>query len=235
MRFITALLLALLPLTSAAELAEFSAKYSFERGRISVGETRMQLQRSNDNIWRYTSSAQATGVVAVFIKDILSEESLFRHEDGKFWPISYEYRHEGSKKNRDESIAYNWNDGVAHVEYRGHESDIDLEAGAMDRFLLQLAAMLDADGESFDKVYHVIDNGKVKPFRLQATGTETVTTPAGAFDTLRVERVDGDEDKKLRMWVAPAIGNLPVKIEQEKRNEETLRLVLEKYEIAGGE
>lgn len=226
-----AFLLALLPALAAADLTEFSASYSFERGRISVGETRMKLERSKDDIWRYTSSAQATGMVSLFVKDVLSEESLFRYDGGQFWPISYAYRHEGSKKNRDESIAYNWNDGVAHVVYRGHESDIQLEPGAIDRFLLQLAAMIKADSEDFDKVYKVIDNGKVKPFHLRATGRETVITSAGEFETVRVERVDGDEDKRLRMWIAPAIGNLPVKIEQEKRNEETLRLVLESYRI----
>src|SRR5690606_20848558 len=186
-----AFLLALLPALAAADLTEFSASYSFERGRISVGETRMKLERSKDDIWRYTSSAKATGMLSLFVKDVLSEESLFRYDNGSFWPISYAYRHEGSKKNRNESIAYNWNDGVAHVEYRGHESDITLEPGAMDRFLLQLATMLDVENGDFDKVYHVIDNGKVKPFRLRASGTESITTAAGEFETVRVERVDG--------------------------------------------
>lgn len=226
-----ACLLALLPLSVPAMPPQYTADYVFERGRITVGETRMQLERSKDDIFRYTSTASATGFVGLFVRDTLREESIFHFDGTTFWPISYTYRHEGSKKNRNEKIAYDWTDRKASIDYRGHKSELELVNGTLDRFLLQLAVMSDTRDKSIDKSYKVIDNGGIKKYRLKGDKSETITTPAGEFETVRVERIDKDNDKRLRFWLAPALNNLPVRIEQEKRNEETLRLSLKAYQF----
>lgn len=223
------LLLLLLPFPALAALPEFSAEYDFERGRMKIGETRLQLEHSQDHIYRYTSRAKATGFVSLFVKDVIKEESIFRFENGDFWPVSYEYRQENSSKNRNEDIAYDWTDGIAQVDYRGHKSSPKLKPGTLDKFLLQLAIMTEAKTGGVDRVYRVLDNGRVKEYRLQSSGLESVATPAGRFDALRVTRVDDDPDKHLRMWLAPSLDYLPVKIEQEKNNEETLRLTLKRF------
>lgn len=226
-------LLLLLPLQAmATDLPEFRAVYDFERGRVTIGETRIALERSQDDIWRYTSESEAVGFISVFVDDVIREESIFRFEDGEFWPVSYEYKQENSSKNRDESIAFDWTDLIAQVNYRGHESQPALQPGMLDRFLLQLAITAHSQDGALDRTYRVIDNGRVLDFQLKSVGTESVKTPAGTFETLRVERVDRNSDKKLRLWLAPDLDYLPVRIEQERRNEETLRLVLKRFQRA---
>lgn len=222
----TLILLLLLPFHAAAGLPEFHAVYDFERGRMTIGETRIALERSQDDIWRYTSESKATGFISIFVDDVIREESIFRFEDGEFWPVSYDYRQLNSSKNRDESITYDWTERTATVNYRGHESRPELEPGTLDRFLLQLAITVHAQDGKLDRTYRVLDNGRVKLYELEGEELESLTTPAGTFETLRVERIDEDPDKKLRLWLAPKLDYLPVRVEQEKRNEETLRLVL---------
>lgn len=229
-----AALLLLLPAPVLA-LPEFNAVYEFERGRMTIGETRMTLERTQDNIYRYTSHAEAVGFIAVFVDDVIEEESIFHFENGRFRPVSYDYRHSGSSKNRDESITYDWNDGVAQVDYRGHESALELEPGTLDRFLMQLAISIDAADQGMPATYRIIDNGRIKEYRIKGVKEERLRTPAGEFDALRVERVDNDRDKSLVMWLAPALDYLPVLIEQEKRNEEPLRLKLKKIELPAAE
>lgn len=221
-------LLMLLPIAGWAADAprEFNALYDFERGRLSIGETRIGLERSQDDIYRYWSESKATGFASIFIDDVIKEESLFRFEDGRLWPVSYEYRQLNSGKNRAEDIVYDWTDGIATVNYRGHESVVELESGTMDRFLMQLAISLHSRDGTLERTYRIIDNSRIKTYQLRSTETETLTTPAGTFETLRVERIDDNKDKKLRLWLAPELDYLPVKIEQEKLNEEPLRLVL---------
>ena len=228
MRWMSALLL-LLPLPATA-LPEFDALYDFERGRMTIGETRIRLERTQDDIYRYTSHSEATGFIKLFVDDVIEEESVFHFENGKFRAVTYDYRHSGSSKNRDESIAYNWKDNVAQVNYRGHESSIELEPGALDRFLLQLAISVDASRDALPRVYRIIDNGRIKEYELKITREERVRTPAGEFDTVRVERVDNTRDKSLKLWLAPELGYLPVRVEQEKRNEEPLRLILKRID-----
>lgn len=227
-------LLALLTLSftpavaSTPALPEFTALYDFERGRVTIGETRISLERNQEDIYRYWSESKATGFVSLFVNDIIRQESLFRFEDGKFWPVSYEYQQLNSSKNRDESIVYDWTDGVAKVNYRGHESEARLDPGTMDHFLMQFAITVHSRDGELDRVFHVLDNAEIKSYHLKKMATETIATPAGNFDVLRVERIDDTRDKRLRLWLAPELGYLPVKIEHEKLNEETLRLVLKK-------
>lgn len=223
-RILTFLLV--LPLSAAGALPEFSANYDFERGRMKVGETRIELERSQDNIYRYSSESAATGFVSIFVDDIIKEESIFRFENDEFWPVSYEFRQLNSSKNRNEDITYDWTDNVASINYRGHESEQELQRGMLDRFLLQLAITMHSQEGTIDHVYEVLDNNRIKHFHLQGKQQETVETPAGSFKTLRVERIDRDPDKTLRLWLAPELDYLPVVIEHEKRNEEPLRLTL---------
>lgn len=230
MRCILTLLL-LLPLSSFAALPEvalpeYTADYDFERGRMKIGETAIRLERSQDNIYRYSSESEATGFVSIFVDDIIREESIFRFENGEFWPVSYEYRQLNSSKNRNEDIAYDWTDRTARINYRGHKSEQELVPGMLDRFLLQLAITVHGQDGEIDRVYEVLDNNRLKQFHLQGNRQESVTTPAGTFETLRVERIDNDPDKRMRLWLAPELDYLPVKIEHEKRNEEPLRLTL---------
>ncbi|HEX6929509.1 MAG TPA: DUF3108 domain-containing protein, partial [Gammaproteobacteria bacterium] len=128
------LLVLLLPSQAFAALPEFDALYDFERGRMTIGETRIRLERSQDDIYRYTSESKATGIISVFVDDVIHEESLFHHDGRSFWPISYEYRQLNSDKNRAEDIAYDWTDRTANVNYRGHESRPELTPGTLDRF-----------------------------------------------------------------------------------------------------
>lgn len=231
MRWILTLLL-LLPLSAFAAapegaLPEFLAKYDFERGRMKIGETEILLERSQDNIYRYASESEATGFVSLFVDDIIREESIFRFEDGEFWPVTYEYRQLNSSKNRNEDIAYDWTDKTARVNYRGHTSAQELMPGMLDRFLLQLAISVHGRNGKIDRLYTVLDNNRIRQFHLLGERSETIDTPLGKFEALRVERVDRDPDKTLRMWLAPELDYLPVRIEQEKRNEEPLRLTLQ--------
>lgn len=230
---VLAVLSPMISLSASAQAAvpEFSAAYVFERGRVTVGETRAQLEQTKDGIYRYTSVSEARGLISLFVDDVIREESIYQDDGKQITPISYTYRHEGSKKNRNEKIAYDWTDGVATIDYRGHESSVELKPGTIDLFLLRVALMNDIEDDKIDKSYRVIDNGRVKSFHLRGDELESVSTPAGNFETVRVERIDENEDKRLRLWLARELNYLPVRVEQEKHNEETLRLSLKSYEF----
>lgn len=209
------------------EIAEFKATYRLKRGGFEVAEAVMEVRRMQEDIYRYTSHSEALGLLSVFVSDEIDEVSVFRATSEGVRPLSYTYRHKGSSKNRDEDITYDWTAGIAETNYRGEEGKVELEAGAVDRFLLPVVIGMETDLASFDEKVPIIDNGKVRYWHLAATGEEILKTPAGSFETIRIERVDKDIDKELRFWLAPKLNYLPVRIEQIKRNEEPLRLTIQ--------
>ncbi len=52
-------------------------------------------------------------------------------------------------------------------------------------------------------------------------------TPAGSFETVRVERVN-DRKKSTVFWLAPARGYMAVRVQQTKDGDEQLKMVLAK-------
>jgi len=49
-------------------------------------------------------------------------------------------------------------------------------------------------------------------YRIEARGIEMIDTPAGRFQTLKLERPANDSDDRLELWLAPSLCSLPVRI-----------------------
>lgn len=216
-------------------LTEFEAVYEVHRGNFEIAEVRMSLKLTQKGIYRFTSRSEAVGMLAWFMSDVITEESIFRMDGHHFRPVSYEYRHKGSSKNRDESIIYDWTNGVAELDYRGNTSTVELEEGTIDRFLLQLstAAALDKGADRY--AVRVLDNGRVTQFTLQAADEEKIRTPAGSYTTLPVSKSDKDDDKRITFWFAPTLNYVPVRIERVKKNEEPMRMELKRIAFPAGQ
>ena len=56
------------------------------------------------------------------------------------------------------------------------------------------------------------DGRRVTRYRFTVSGRETVATPAGAFDTIRVSRVREKDDNATEVWLAAARAMIPVRI-----------------------
>lgn len=222
-----------------AVLVEFDAVYEVHRGRFEIAEVRMTLKQTQDGIYRFTSRLEAVGMLAWVMDDVISEESIFHFTDNGntngFRPVSYEYRHKGSDKNRDESIIYDWTNGVAELDYRGNTNTIELEAGTVDRFLLQLNAAAALHAGSKHLKVRVLDNGRVKQYELKAGNEEEIKSPAGRYITLPVSKIDEDDDKRFTFWFAPSLNYVPVRIERVKKNEEPMRMELKRIEFPAGQ
>jgi D-methionine transport system ATP-binding protein len=64
-------------------------------------------------------------------------------------------------------------------------------------------------------------------FPLKLAGRETIKTPAGNFDTIRLERID-NPDKIGRFWLAAERDWMPVKIQTKSGNKPTAVLTLKR-------
>jgi len=49
-------------------------------------------------------------------------------------------------------------------------------------------------------------------YRFEARGVETIDTPAGRFQTLKIERPQDAVDDRLEVWLAPSLCGLPVRV-----------------------
>ena len=88
----------------------------------------------------------------------------------------------------------------------------DLKSGAQDQ-LSQLYQFMFAPKLPKDYALQVVSGRDLKDYRYARRDGGALTTPVGTFATQQYQRIVSDPgDKAVTVWVAPARGNLPVRI-----------------------
>lgn len=216
------------PLTQAAAPAPTpsDATYLLTRGMMTLGEARFQLTQQQDpNCWRYEYRAKPSGLARLFIGEV-TERSDFCMADGKVLSQNFDFRRADKPKD-DFSLRFNWTDGVV----RSSAGEMrPLETGMVDRLAMQIAVqnwVVARAGEPGPEEFSVtkVEDERAKTYRFRIMAREKVETPAGNFETVRVERVN-DKKKSTVFWLAPAKGYMAVRVQQTKDGDEQLKMVL---------
>ncbi len=201
-----------------AGLDEFSAEYNIYTKGIKVAEMQRRFSRLDDGNLSYRSETEASGLVSIFRKDRIIEESIWRFDQGRIIPGHYEYRHIRAKKNRHVNIIFDWEENKVTNLVNDQPWKMPAETGMLDKLLYQYAIMLDLDAGETAISYIIADGGKRKVYDFELIGEEVIETPIGSFQTVKLARNRPDSDRETIFWCAPEIGYLPVKVENTGTN-----------------
>ncbi len=219
-------------LTAADDhIPDFKALYNLKKAGLNVVSTTITLERGPGKI-HYRSEAEPVGIASWFFGDHrIYEHSVLEQVDGKVIPLEYRYTHKGSDKNRNEHYVYDWERNIARVNYRGERKTLKIPQGALDNSSLQLALMQNAASGEQKITHPVISRGDLKLYTFTNLGTETIETPLGEFEAIKLERRKDDEaHTTYTTWYAPRLNYLPVKVENREDDEVVLSLLLQEVE-----
>ncbi|MCM0612479.1 DUF3108 domain-containing protein [Marinobacter sediminum] len=192
------------PATTFAEtettLTPFEASYtaSMEKGISLNGSAKRTLTPQDNDVWLYRTD------VSSFIANI--DESLeLKWENNRVVPLRYRYRLSGFLvKNREQSIDFDWDAGVATGKYRGKPFRLELQEGALDPLGFQLQLRHDISAGKRDMSYQIIDRGSYDNDRFAVIDEEPLKTSRGTTTTVKAEKVRGEGAKRQTlMWFAP--------------------------------
>ena len=214
----------------AAELTPFNATYALSRNGLHLGSNRLQLSRDTDGRWRYAATITPGGLLSLFVADTVEEESRWRLHGDTIRPDHYRYHRFGGKKERRVELSFNWESREVVNDVGGDRWTMEIPDGTLDKLLYQVAIMRDLKRGERAMNYAIADGGTLKRYHLKVTGEESLETPLGVLRTLRIERTKESSSKTTRLWCAPELGFLPVRIEQVKKEGETLRMTIEALE-----
>ena len=99
------------------------------------------------------------------------------------------------------------------MQYKGERKSEPLRPDGQDRLSFLLALSL-LPGSAVEKAsYHIADGKGISHHRYQLKGHERIRTPAGEFDTVRVERIrEPNEKDSAELWLAAELGYIPVRL-----------------------
>lgn len=228
-RFISALLLAL---TSAIAVAaplpsSFTATYTVSRGNIAIGEMQRSLTPVENSQIKFESDMHATGFVAAFVKDELSESTLLSYQAEQIRPQLYTYNKTGGKKTRETRLVFDWKNNIVKNIVAEKEWEMPLQPGAQDKLSYQLAIMQDLAQGKTEFEYPIADKKEFKIYRFKVIGNETLDTPMGSLETFKVQRVMESDEKTTTLWCAPSLQYLPVRIEQNEKSGDEFSLLIQ--------
>jgi hypothetical protein len=226
---------------------EFTATFAVSARGISLGRAQLTLEREGRR-YHYGSRIKASGLIKLFYRSQLHEESQGELLAEQVRPRRYDYRRTGSK-GRTDSIRFLPTVGQAFIQYKGESRARDVPAGVLDPLSLHLALMQDlALGAKQRMRYLVLEPRRLQAYALEVAGHERVATPAGEWDAVRVDLVgrgvvkDAEEfdlatadippvgeDERTSFWLAPELNYLVVRIRHHDPDEGVVDLVLEEF------
>ena len=216
------------PSIMPAPLPNLDFRYDVSWGAFGVGEMQVKLDPSGEpDCYRYQTISHPSALVAALYGSP-NQTSLFCVHDGHIRSHHFESLLPSDEK-QSYKLDFDWD---KHVVTDGNGRVRTIPDDAIDSFALQQAVRLwvlahagDADPPIAE--FTMVDNNNLTHYKFKFTGREKVETPAGSFDTLRLERID-NPNKVGRFWVAPKRNYMPVIIETKNGGKPTVRMELAK-------
>lgn len=209
----SAVLVALATPGAAAQtpLPAFEAEYEVIRNGKSIGSSRMALRPEGDH-WRYSSQSSGERGLASLVGLRIDQQMDFQWQHGQPQPLTSSYEQKATLSSRSVQVRYDWSIGRYRLSDRRGEHEHTLPAGTVDRYGsgIAIAAQLAAGEREF--VLPIAHADGVREWHFHVAGEETLETADGRVDTVRVERVRDDSDRRTISWHDPQRDHIAVRL-----------------------
>lgn len=208
------------PAPCKAALTPYEATYTTVYKDIHMEGSR-SLRRQDDGQFILSSSAKK-------IWASLSEQSVFTLVDNRIRVDKYDMSSSVLGIKREYHSMYDWKKGNARITGSANVI-LPLDRQPLDLLSYQLALSCDLEQGQQQVSYPVIAKKRIKDYSFKVQGKETLNTELGELETLIVDRLRKNSQRSTRIWIAPELNYLLVKMEQfEAKDKASYRLEIRK-------
>jgi hypothetical protein len=210
-------------------LMEYTAHYDVYRKGDKHGKAFRTLSRGDNALYTLTFKTDAS----IYFYSINTEESSqFLYENNQIKPIKYLGKDERTmRKTRNKMIEFDYAKGVVLGRGKETEWSLPLETNIFDPLLVIEKMRYDIQNKIQRSEYFVYDKHSVKKYLFEYSGRETIKTPMGDIDTLKVSRVRENSSRKTHFWLSVEHNYIPFRVKQENNSKEVATLELTKLLI----
>lgn len=219
-------LVLLATISTAAQAApqQVSASYRVIKSGQVVGKVTEHFEQTGQH-YRIEHTTTATGIFALFARGAIRLISEGDITQNGLRPLHFEH-HRGADPAKLIVAEFDWSKlSIAH-KYDGKSETAPLTPGAQDR-LSQLYQFMFQPPLPPHIEFHVSTGRRLNLYRYQLIGEETITTPAGTFQTLHLSKQRTPDDDGTELWLAKSRHYFPVRIVFLERNGGNLEQQLE--------
>ena len=208
------LLLAVSLLAATAQAAppqQMSVVYDLYRNGHKLGQVTDTFTRSG-NRYTLTSETRASGSLKMLWPGNIRLESTGLVTPQGLRPTRFQHARSDAP-HKLATARLDWKRRSIVWQYKGKSWTVDgLQQGAQDQ-LSQVYQFMFAPGLPADFSLQVVSGRDLNDYRYARSDGGAIQTPLGSLAALQYQRITQKPDEKaVTVWVAPARGNLPVKI-----------------------
>ena len=216
---------------------DFDAVYSMEKYDTKIAEIKLMLRHKDNNI-TYESHSKAKGILALLNDDRVDEISQLQWNEKLNHVRLQNYQLiRKNKNNKNQQFSLIWDDQnniTANGRYAGKTFKLSTSNLIWDRLSVQLA--LSADLKSSSEIqnkysYNIIDKGKLIQYQFEYLQNEIIRVGDKQYNAVKIKRPHASGKRTTLLWLARDLDFLPVKIEQYRKGELHLSMLLDRFNI----
>jgi len=188
----------------------YSATYKASFNGMPVVATR-SLSFANDSYQLATTAKNFLGGI--------NEAETFKLKDGQIVVDNYHHQRSLLGSKRKEDFKTDHQSGIAIYTRKKKTRNITLQSDYLGPMSYQVQIRRDLLADIKNLSYRVIHRGKVKEYRFERDGEETLSTPLGNINCVRLKRIREDDERETLFWMAPGMNYLLIKLRQKEDNE----------------
>ncbi|UTW45351.1 DUF3108 domain-containing protein [bacterium SCSIO 12696] len=209
----------------APAITPFTATYGAKYKGMKLKAVRT-LEPTENGHYRINSKASH-----VFFGSI-KESSEFTLHEGRIRPLDYRMSRRILGIGKKESATFNWQQQLATSTYKSKSTELSLTGTELDWLGYQVQISRDLQAGADELHYQIVRRGEIKAYSFKVVGEETIDTPAGAINTVKLERINDPNKRQTTFWMAPEYDYLLVKFHRVENDGDEYALSLRSVKMA---
>lgn len=208
-------LLLLLTLPASADfLKPYKATYRFSMDNGLTANATRELEQLDKERYRYKTLAESA-----MIASARESSEFILGKNNYVTPLRYDMQRKVFFRSKASQLLFNWRQNMLYSSENGKSRSFALPAGALDKLSVELQLRQDLMAGKKKLIYPLADADGVGNYEYRLDGSETLETPFGRIETLRLEKVHKPgSTRKTTFWVAPKYQYLPAKVVQVEKD-----------------
>lgn len=217
-------------------LPEYNAQYAIQKFGIKLAEAHYQLSHTNTG-YKFTQDTKLVGIASMFRNDTVSVVSYVAQVGDKLLLQKHSYKQTGEEKNKDEDFTIQWD--TANKKTRGkitgivrsREINLETDTPIWEVLSFQIPLMIEANKDIKEYPYRALLDGEIDTYNFVLTSSKKITFAGKEYDILQFVRSDPKKDRQLHIWLAPALHNMPLIVENYRDGKEHSRMQIESLQF----
>lgn len=205
----------------------FQAEYSLHAKGLKVAKMQRQHSVLENGNHFFKSETKTVGLASLFRDDHIIESTEWKENNSDIQPIKYSYQRSNKKKKRQVQITFDETQQRIINSINNDNWTLPFQEGVYDKLLYQIVLMKELSLGDTPKEYSIADGGKIKSYRFSQLGKETIDTPIGKLETIKMSLHKDNKERKTILWCAESLDFLPVKVENTEKNGDHVIAIIE--------